>query len=81
LDEADCGVLLDELARKPIAASFVGAASAALVVAELLRGLHGGNRYELVLLHLRSDWSLRAVMKPELYQRRLAANGILRPAA
>lgn len=81
LAEGECGVLLDELARKPIAASFVGAASAALVIAELLRGLHGGNRYELVLLHLRSDWSLRAVVKPEIYQRRHAVNGILRPAA
>jgi hypothetical protein len=79
--DGECGVLLDTLARKPISASFVGVTAAALVVAELLRGLHGGQRYELLLLHLRSNHSLRAVEKIELYQRRLAANGTLRPAA
>jgi hypothetical protein len=79
--DGECGVLLDNLARKPISASFVGVTAAALVVAELLRGLHGGQRYEMLLLHLRSNRSLRAVAKTELYQRRHAANGTLRPAA
>jgi len=79
--EGECGVLVDNLARKPISASFVGVAAGALVVAELLRGLHGGQRFELLLLHLRSNRSLRAVLKPEHYQRRHAANGNLRPAA
>ncbi len=81
LAEGECGVLLDNLARKPISASFVGVSAAALVIAELLRGLHGGQRYELLILHLRSSNSLRAVPKPEPYQRRHAANGTLRPAA
>lgn len=81
LSEGECGVLLDNLARKPISASFVGVAAGALVIAELLRGLHGGQRYELILLHLRSNYSLRAVEKSEPYQRRHAANGTLRPAA
>ena len=81
LAENECGVLLDNLARKPISASFVGVTAAAFVVAELLRGLHGGQRYELLMLHLRSNRSLRAVPKSEVYQRRHAANGILRPAA
>jgi hypothetical protein len=81
LADGECGVLLDNLARKPISASFVGVTAAAVVVSELLRGLHGGQRYELLLLHLRSNHSLRAVPKTELYQRRLAANGTLRPAA
>lgn len=81
LPEGECGVLLDNLARKPISASFVGLTAAALAVAELLRGLHGGQRYELLLLHLRSSHSLRAVPKLEPYQQRHAANGTLRPAA
>jgi hypothetical protein len=79
--EGECGILIEDLARKPISASFVGVAAAALVVAELLRGLHGGQRYELLHLHLRFDHSLRAVAKPELYQLRHAVNGSLRPAA
>jgi hypothetical protein len=81
LTDGECGVLLDNLARKPISASFVGVTAGALVIAELLRGLHGGQRYELLLLHLRSNHSLRAVPKSEPYQRRHAANGNLRPAA
>lgn len=81
LADGECGVLLDELTRKPISASFVGAAASALVVAELLRGLHGGQRYELILLHLRANGSLRTVEKAELYQQRHAANSKLRPAA
>jgi hypothetical protein len=81
LDEGECGVVLETLARKPISASFVGVTAAALVVAELLRGLHGGQRYELLRLHLRSDDSLGLAAKPEPYQRRHAANGTLRPAA
>ena len=81
LDESECGVVLETLARKPISASFVGATAAALVVAELLRGLHGGQRYELLRLHLRGDDSLGFASKPEPYQRRHAANGTLRPAA
>jgi hypothetical protein len=79
--EGKCGILAENLARKPISASFVGVTAAALVVAELLRGLHGGQRYELLHLHLRSDHSFRAVPKAEIYQLRHAINGSLRPAA
>ncbi|MBI5424498.1 MAG: hypothetical protein HZA32_10420 [Opitutae bacterium] len=81
LEEGECGVVLETLARKPISASFVGVTAAALVVAELLRGLHGGQRCELLRLHLRGDDSLGFASRPELYQRRHAANGTLRPAA
>lgn len=79
--DGECGILVDTLARKPISASFVGAAAAALVVGEVLRGLHGGQRCELVHLHLRSNQSLRVAHKPERYQLRLATNGTLKPAA
>ena len=80
-NDEKCGVLVEQLAKKPISASFVGAAAAAFVVAELLRGLHGGQRYELIHFHLRSDLSLRAAAKAELYPRRHARNGVLPRAA
>lgn len=59
-----CGVL--ELASRSVGAAFVGCASAAIVLAELVRLLHGGPRHALV------DWSLR-----DLSQRRvfLASRG------
>lgn len=47
-----CGVTL--LAGKAVGAPFVGAAAASLVVAEVLRLLHGGPRHELIDLDLRS---------------------------
>lgn len=49
----DCGILAKTLAQKAVSASFVGAASGAFVIAELLRGLHGGMRYELINASLR----------------------------
>ena len=76
-NDEECGVLVEQLANKPISASFVGASAAAFAVAELLRGQHGGPRYELVHFQLRSDLSLRSVEKSELYQLRHARNGAL----
>jgi len=74
-DQGECGILVDDLARKPISASFVGVAASALVVAEILRGLHGGRRFELVAVHLRSNSGAKAVVRDEAYQLRHAVNG------
>lgn len=75
--EGECGILVDDLVRKPISASFVGAAASAWVLAEVLRGLHGGNRLEMANVHLRSDSEVRCLSLPETYSLRHAANGFV----
>lgn len=57
-----CGII--RLAGRSIGAPFVGAAAAALVVAELLRLPLGGKRIEKISWHLR-DPSMRSVIKGE----------------
>jgi hypothetical protein len=52
---AACGMLVDELSKTSASTSFVGACTAALVVAEAVRGLHNGPRFEV--LH----WKLRGI--------------------
>lgn len=54
-----CGVTL--LAGKAVGAPFVGAASATLVIAEVLRLLHGGAVHELIDLDLKAPEYRRAV--------------------
>lgn len=55
-----CGHL--ELAGRSVAAPFVGAVASAFVVAEVLRVLHGGQRFEALTLSLESPHS--AVARP-----------------
>jgi hypothetical protein len=55
-----CGTV--RLAGRSVGAPFVGAAAAALVIAELLRLVMGGRRYELVSCHLR-DLAGRTVLR------------------
>lgn len=50
--EARCGAI--EIAGRTVAAAFVGAVTSALVLAEPLRVLHGGKRYDVVSLSLRA---------------------------
>jgi hypothetical protein len=71
----ECGILLDDLVRKPISASFVGATASALVIGELLRGLHAGPRVELLNFHLRSNLEPRMLDREEVYALRHAVNG------
>ena len=55
--EIECGVI--DLAGRSAGAAFVGCAAAALVVAEALRALAGGPRYEVL------GWSLRRPDRPQ----------------
>lgn len=71
----ECGILLDDLVRKPISASFVGVTASALAVGELLRGLHAGPRLELLNFHLRSNLEPRTLEREEIYAQRHAVNG------
>ena len=74
-DLADCGILLATLEGKAISSSFVGAYAGALVVGEVLRGLHGGVRCELMKTHLRSNDAPGIVLLNEVYQNRLGRSG------
>lgn len=64
LDE--CGLL--QLASRSVGASFVGCATAALVIGELVRVLHGGHRHALIDLSLRNLSYRRTVPAPSAGQ-------------
>ncbi len=74
-DLKDCGILLETLQGKAISSSFVGAYAGVLVVGELLRGLHGGVRCELIKAQLRSNDPPGVVRLEEVYQNRFARSG------
>jgi hypothetical protein len=71
----DCGILVETLEGKAISSSFVGAYASALAVGEVLRGLHGGVRIELIHAHLRSNDAPGVVVLNEVYQNRFARSG------
>lgn len=74
-DTEDCGILIRTLESKAVSTSFVGAYAGALVVGELLRGLHGGVRCELIKAQLRSNDSPGVVVLDEIYQNRFGKSG------
>ncbi|HWX20149.1 MAG TPA: hypothetical protein VN578_09630 [Candidatus Binatia bacterium] len=76
-DLEDCGILLATLEGKAISSSFVGAYAGALVVGELLRGLHAGVRCELIKAHLRGNDPHGVVLLEEVYQNRFARSGYI----
>jgi hypothetical protein len=75
-DKETCGIVPLTIAGKAVSSSFVGACAGALVIAELLRGLHGGNRYEKIVLQLRVPEQKKAVLHPNhQYGIEMAVNG------
>lgn len=56
-----CGIIPLTISGKSMSASFIGACSAALCIAETLRGLHGGMRYDKINLQLRDIGSRNAI--------------------
>jgi hypothetical protein len=60
-----CGITL--LANKAVGAPFVGATAACLVVAEVLRLLHGGSTHSLIDLDLRST-EHRSVVRAKTFE-------------
>ena len=64
---ARCGLL--DIAGITVGAAFVGAVAGTLVVADILRVLHGGQDYSIVALDLREPGGIRAVVNtnPGLY--------------
>ncbi|HVU09248.1 MAG TPA: hypothetical protein VHG89_11960 [Verrucomicrobiae bacterium] len=71
----DCGIVAETLAKKAIASSFVGALAGSLVVAEILKGLHGGVRCDVIQSHLRHGGMPAVTLSKEDYQVRLARCG------
>lgn len=57
--EAECGAI--DVAGRTVAVAFVGAVASAILLAEPLRMLHGGRRYEVVDLSLRSPEHVEAI--------------------
>lgn len=70
-----CGILAETLARKALSSSFVGAHAGALAIGEVLRGLHGGVRCEIINAQLRSNSPPRLALRDEKYQLRIARSG------
>lgn len=54
IKEEPCGIVPLTLASKSVSASFVGICAGAVGIAELLCGLHGGKRYDHIIIHLRN---------------------------
>jgi len=71
----ECGILATTLANTAISASFVGAFAGALTVAEILRGLHGGARYESMTVALRNPANIIFAKCAKPYAGELASNG------
>ena len=59
-EQAQCGVV-EKITGRSVAASFVGAVAACLVVSEILRDLNDAQRYALIDLSLREPQALQAV--------------------
>ncbi len=72
----ECGVLVTNLASKAMSASFVGAVASALVVSEVLRALHGGLRFESIVVRLRSLKNIRTSILGD-YSTELGKNGFI----
>jgi hypothetical protein len=73
----ECGILLETLEGKAISSSFVGAHAGAMAIGELLRGLQGGLRCELIKAQMRSNDEHGVVMLSEVYQNRFAKSGYI----
>lgn len=78
LPKEKCGILAATIAGKSVSASFVGACSGSLSIAEILRGLHGGYRYDKVAFQLRDITDRIAVINQKIkYSIEQARNGFI----
>ena len=78
LDHEECGIVSLNISGKALSASFVGACSGALVIAELLRGLHSGTRYEKISIQLRNIEDRKAILhKENIYLLEQSRNGFV----
>lgn len=76
LDDEICGIIPMSISGKSLSASFVGACSGAFVIAELIRGLHGGMRYDKVVIQLRNlENRVSIINKTPFYTSEQSKNG------
>ena len=75
----ECGIVLDAIAEKAISSSFTGACASALVLAEVLKAIHGGRRCEILVTELRHLDRPDNPYRDEAYQLRVARNGMVLP--
>lgn len=73
--DGECGIVFREIAGKAISSSFTGACASALVVGEVLRAMHGGQRREFLSVQLRDLERPSKPYRDENYQLRVARNG------
>lgn len=70
-----CGALVDELSKTSASTSFVGACTAALVVADAIRGLHNGLRFEVLHWKLRGSSAATVTATPDNHFERMVEAG------
>lgn len=78
-DDEDCGILAETLSKKAVSTSFVGAVAGAFGVAEVLRALHGGKRFEFLHMQLRVQEPPRTIKSDCNYQKMVARSGFTLP--
>lgn len=78
LNKTICGVVPLTIAEKAVSASFVGACTASLVLAETLRALHSGLRFELISMQMRNLANKNAIQHIKgPYTTELSRNGFI----
>ncbi|MDI1233380.1 MAG: hypothetical protein PSX81_03750 [bacterium] len=70
-----CGILPIKIASKSISASFVGAFTGAIVIAELLKGLHGKKRIDKAVISMRNLDYKKIIYNEINYTTEMAKNG------
>lgn len=75
--DGQCGMVLEEIAGKAISSSFTGACASSLVLAEVLKAIHGGARREFLNIQLRDLERPESLPSDENYQCRVARNGLV----
>jgi len=81
IPQVKCGMVLNAIAGKAISSSFTGACASALVIAEVLKAIHGGDRREFLAYQIRDPERPGVVEKSENYQLRVARNGLVKAIA
>jgi hypothetical protein len=75
-ENEDCGIVPLTIAGKSVSASFVGACAGALVIAEAIKALHSGQRYEKIVMQLRNmENTITNLHQNQIYSFELARNG------
>jgi len=82
VDPKKCGMIAENLAGKSISSAFVGMIAGTIGVAEILRGLHGGDRIRKSRFHLRKQpFEFLAEPDPSPYIERIVPNGFVELSA